>query len=292
MIDLHVHTKRSHHGQGDLEDFVVAALHKNIRILAFVEHAPLSFDHEHRMTMDETITYLEECWRLKMVYAPSIEVLAGLEVDYLPCCESATRSMVSDLPLDFVLGAVHFIQVPAGYIRVWDYEQMYVQSVQQSYFGQITQAVESGIFDGIAHPDLILRSGISRKDLQTDFERIIERMQTQRIAYEVNCAGISKRAYDRNSKSMTEGLSSYPWLDIAQDAAARGVPLTVGSDAHEPSRLAQNVPVVVDRLRALGVADVAYFSKRRLRFFSLLSDHDPAARRSNQEQGNGRNDYV
>ena len=65
MIDCHIHTHRSHHGKGDLEEFVAAALDLKLKVIGFSEHAPFICDPNHRITEEEALKYLADVRALK-----------------------------------------------------------------------------------------------------------------------------------------------------------------------------------------------------------------------------------
>ncbi|MFH1506521.1 MAG: histidinol-phosphatase [archaeon] len=269
MIDCHVHTKRSHHGEGDIEDFVLKAIDRGFEIIGFSEHAPFLFDSEHRLTKEEIRRYLDDVVELKIKYSNQIKILSGLEVDYHPSAESYLTSLLPLLECDFRLGSVHFFDSGSSRFSVWDYNALQRPEVIDSYFASLDRAVASGFFDVIAHPDIILRSGVRPSQINGFFLNLVASMKQFCCAYEINCSGLTKSSYDLVSRKKVYGAPSYPNIEIAALAHSEGVPLVIGSDAHSPDYLGANVLFFIQELKKRGITDVTYFEKRTPHMFSL-----------------------
>ena len=263
VIDCHIHTARSHHGRGDIEDFVRIALAKGIKVLGFSEHAPLAFDHEHRLTLQETRAYLSDIRRIRRSYQGRILILAGLEVDFVPSQASEIRRMLQSLEYDFALGSVHFVETPQGRVNVWNPQQILPHA--KEYVAAVAAASESGLFEGVAHPDLILRAGLSKTTLRELFRPVLPVLR----AYEVNCSGFTKDRYDPASGIKIPG-PSYPDIELAVEAMEQGALLMIGSDAHEPKLVGENIPRAYELLLQHGVRAITYFENRKPRVHQLI----------------------
>lgn len=254
MIDLHIHTGLSHHGFGSVQDAVSRAIDVGIRIVGLIEHAPLPFDREHRLTKRETQLYLQDVRKLQRRRGNSIVILAGLEVDYLPEYEEYSRSTLADLDYDFALGAIHFIDMEEGRIPIWNYEKLGSSQGIEAYFLALFKATQSDMFQAIAHPDAILRSGIATAVFRARMNQIVRDIP----GYEVNCSGYTKRRYDRESQSMVAG-PSYPDIEYAAQVAKTGTPIILGSDAHSPNLIGANVDQAMAQLKEMGIGHVHYY---------------------------------
>ena len=110
----------------------------------------------------------------------------GLEVDFIPGREDRTQNLIDRLDLDYVVGSVHFL----GDLAVDDDDYDIWQSgrspedVWRRYFETLAQAALSGLFDILAHPDLVKVWGGSRPlpggDLRRYYEPAIEAIATRR----------------------------------------------------------------------------------------------------------------
>lgn len=258
MIDCHVHTALSHHGAGSLRDCVEYAIDRGVTVLGFAEHAPLPFDAEHRLTEREASAYLREVAQLRRTYRNQIVILGGLEVDYVPSHASYIATMLPKLHYDFALGSIHFVETPDGRVRVWDYAHFHEATLVSQYVHAVRAAATSGLFDGIAHPDIILRAGIDNDGFRDAIRPLLPVFRSHGISYEVNCSGMTKDVYDPATGLMATGRSSYPDLEFAAEASSEGVALTVGSDAHEPDLIGCNIELATQLLKEHGVREITY----------------------------------
>lgn len=102
--DLHVHTKFCD-GSGTPDEIVRAAIDKGLDVIGFSGHAHTPFDEEVCMSVDGMEEYEKAVRAAADKYAGEIRVLCGTEQDYY-----------SDQPTDrwdYVIGSVHYIEVPA-----------------------------------------------------------------------------------------------------------------------------------------------------------------------------------
>jgi histidinol-phosphatase (PHP family) len=83
LTNYHSHSKWSD-GKGELEDFVKEAINQKLEVYGFSEHAPVYFDCEWTMNINNFKNYSLEIDNLKLKYSNKIELLKGLEIDYLP----------------------------------------------------------------------------------------------------------------------------------------------------------------------------------------------------------------
>ena len=105
-VDLHNHTSLCNHASGTMEEYIQVALQKGVDVFGFSCHNPMDFDKKYRMRFEELSLYLDEILRLKEKYAKEIEILSALEIDFLP---PFMKDSLFDLPLDYRIGAVHFL---------------------------------------------------------------------------------------------------------------------------------------------------------------------------------------
>lgn len=90
---FHVHTYRCKHA-GDEPDtaYVEKAIELGAPRIVFTDHCPLPGNRfRNRMDMEQLPEYIESLSRLKDRYADKIEILCGLEVDYLPSFDAYVK---------------------------------------------------------------------------------------------------------------------------------------------------------------------------------------------------------
>ena len=182
-----------------------------------------------------------------------------MEVDYAPNAEGFLRALLPKLDCDFLLGSVHMIGTED--MTIWHYDKFQDSAMWQKYCNLLKQASSSGFYDALAHPDAVLRAGMPCEIIRPFFFDAVSTLAENGTGYEINCAGLTKLSYDPATKKEVV-KATFPDLEIASFAHSRMVPLTIGSDAHEPGKLAENIQTVLNGLRVRGIDCLSYFENR------------------------------
>jgi histidinol-phosphatase (PHP family) len=161
-------------------------------------------------------------------------------------------------PFDYVIGAVHFVgnaAVDQDRWDVWEAEGRDPDRVWKRYFEQLGAAASSGLFDVIAHPDLVKVWGAGRpapaRDPRAYWEPAVEAIAAAGVAVEVSTAGLRKPVAEL-----------YPATGFAALCHEAGVPFTLSSDAHLPEHVGFAYPEAVEFMIGLGIDRIAVFSGR------------------------------
>lgn len=268
-IDLHVHTKRCHHAEMDLEDYIIEAISKNIEILGFAEHAPLPYNLNRRLSTEEAISYVEDIEKLKNKYQNQIKILCGFEIDYMEQYDKEIRLFIENIKADYFLGSIHFLLFEDKIYQIWDYNDIYNnKKLQKEYFRLMTKAIKSNYFHSISHPDLILRTGIDQSELINNFKEIFVLLVDNDVGYEINGSGISKTKYSNDAKMMVRG--GYLSKEILTYASKFGVWFTIGSDAHKIIDLGQGLNEILE-FAAQNRLRIYYFDKGNKINYELIN---------------------
>ena len=268
MIDCHVHTARCGHGEGSAAEYVAAARTKGIGVLTFTEHLPLpeSLDpcREYSMAEHELPAYLHEIGVLASASqtAPARPtVLTGIEADWLPSHLPHVERLLSAFSFDLVLGSVHFLEGWAfddpRLMQQWDRAD--VDAVWEQYFGLLVDAARSGLFDAMAHPDLVKKFGYRPTfDPRELYEAAAGAFAATGTAVELSTAGLRKPVGEL-----------YPSMEFLTACARAGVPATLGSDAHRPDEVGAGFEMAREALEAVGYDRLVYFVGRERREYAL-----------------------
>ena len=156
-------------------------------------------------------------------------VKVGLEVDYLDGREDAIRAALDPFEWDFLLGSVHWID---GLAVDWEaapiWERHAEDDVWEMYVDALCAAAQSGIYDSMAHPDLVKVFG-NRPDPQAACTCTSgSPTASRRRASAPRC---------RPAGSGGRWARSIPTPSCSPCSATRGVPVTLGSDAHGPGEV-------------------------------------------------------
>jgi histidinol-phosphatase (PHP family) len=213
---------------------------------------PAMADPALAMSWDDLPVYLGGVRRLRE--ESDTQVLLGIEVDYFPGQESRLANILSELPLDYVCGAVHWVgDWPFDDSRQRHrYEGADINKLFRDYYGLVAEMAASGLFDVWAHPDLPKKFGYRpAKPVYDDEDVALEAVAAAGMVIEVNTSGLRKAARE-----------IYPSLGLLRRACAAGIPVTFGSDAHRPAEVGQEFGRAVTLAREAGYGTYATFSRR------------------------------
>jgi histidinol-phosphatase (PHP family) len=206
------------------------------------------------MAAEDFPVYCAEVRRLRELYAGSLEIYLGLEIDFISAGFGFGPGLswprggasVRDLGLDFYIASLHlFPGGPRGYREV-DYSREEYEAIRDETFGGDMRAFVSGYFEAIrdmalrvrppvvGHLDLIKKNNTGEMYFRESevWYRDIVRDTVPALAesgsiVEVNTGGLAR--------GRTSSVYPSPWI-IEMLCEAR-VPLMLNSDAHAPENL-------------------------------------------------------
>jgi histidinol-phosphatase (PHP family) len=270
LTDYHVHLRQDEIAAtpaerfftaGNAERYREAAADRGIAELGVAEHvyrftqALDVWDHElwrHCALddLDEYCGFVREETDLKL----------GIEADFVPGREDRMAELLAARDWDYVVGSVHFLGDAAV-----DYDKYDVWTTGESpdrvwrkYFEWLGEAALSGLFDILAHPDLVKHWGRERpwpeRDPRFYYEIAMEGIAESGIAVEVSTAGLRK--------PVGEIYPARAFLEMVVDA---GNPIALSSDAHVPDQLGYGYDQALELLEGLGVGELSIFERRARR---------------------------
>ena len=192
------------------------------------------------------------------------DLALGIEADWIAGREDRMASLLDQYGWDYVIGSVHFVgdeSLDTEEYGIW-LRATSPDEVWRRYFDALAAAAESGLFDVLAHPDLVKVWGGDRPRPEGDLRRFyypaMERIAATDVAIEVSTAGLRK--------PVGEIYPARPFLEMAIDA---GLPLALSSDAHAPEHIGYEYGTAVGLLEDLGVREIAVFEGRERRMEPL-----------------------
>jgi histidinol-phosphatase (PHP family) len=269
LTDYHVHLRPDGHGstaaeyftQANAERYRAAAQERGIAELGVSEHVyrftqvldvwAHPFWQEHaRDDIDEYCAFVRQETDLRL----------GIEADFVPGGEDRMANLLQARDFDYVVGSVHFLRdgaVDMDDYSVWDSGRS-VEEIWKRYFEAIAEAARSGLFDILAHPDLVKVWGARDNgrrtpagDLRRYYEPAIEAVAETGIAVELSTAGLRK--------PVGEMYPAPVFLEMCLEA---GAPIALSSDAHRPEDLGAGYEQALELLERLGVSELAVFEGR------------------------------
>ncbi len=256
-VDYHVHTSLCGHARGRMRQYVEEAIVRGIAKMGFSDHTPLppdKADPSLAMTEAQMADYVETVLALRAEYKGQIQIALGFEADYIPGFEEKLTELLRPFPLDYVSGSVHFLgrwafDNPSEREQYdsWEPDRLY-----KRYFATLCQAAKSGLFDFMAHPDLIKKFNYwPSGPLEPFWAQAAAAFKESKVAIELNSAGWHK-----------EVAEAYPNPGFLRACALAGVPVTFGSDAHAPEQVGRDWQRAVKTLREAGYGEIATFQGR------------------------------
>jgi histidinol-phosphatase (PHP family) len=262
--DYHVHPDYSLDATGTIDQYCQRALELGLKDICFTTHYdtdPERKDEDPFMRIEGKIVplseenvkkYIADVRRANEIYKPlGSSVKAGLEVDYAPHIEEKLRKDLALFDLDYILGAVHcldHIAISASKEAGSYFKRKSLKELCQEYYRVLGKAVESGLFDAIAHLDIYRKYGqafYGEKILTAHrglVEPVLELMVENDVGMEIN-TGLLRKGHKEFS----------PGLEILNLALKMNVKITAfGSDAHTVKHLGKDIKkayLVVEKLK-------------------------------------------
>ena len=244
LVDYHVHLIGHQDRQPteqSIRSFLNAAQAKGLSEIGFADHDmywdQLDFELIRKVAADY----------------PELAVKVGVEVDYRRGDEDKIRKMLKEFPLDFAIGSVHEIDgwifdIPGQESR---YQAWHPDDLYRAYFELVDRAAQSGLFTTIGHFDLIKLFGIRPKtDILELADVALNSIAKHELVLEINTNGKYKPVGE-----------FYPERRLWEEAQARGIAITLGSDAHFPELVGRDVQEVLGMLKGYGVDAITGFSR-------------------------------
>jgi histidinol-phosphatase (PHP family) len=268
LTDYHLHlrqddlgaTAAEHFTEENVDRYLAAAEEHGIAELGVSEHiyrfaqALEVWDHPfwREQAIDDLDGYAE--------FVRTTPLRLGIEADFIPGAEDRMANLLEGRDFDYVVGSVHFLGNRAvdheGY-DAWE-EEGDPDRVWGRYFEILAEAARSGLFDILAHPDLVKVWGRGRpvpdRDPRFFYEPAVQAISESGIAVEVSTAGLRKPVGE-----------IYPSQTFAEMCVEAGAEFALSSDAHAPEQVGYGYDEGMAFLERLGVERICVFEGRKRR---------------------------
>ena len=253
LYESHSHTPLCMHAVGEPTEYAAAAKSRGLKGLIVTCHNPMpnGFSARVRMREDQFDEYIGLVQHTADLWIDQVDVRLGLEADFFRGHEAYLESQLRSADFQFVLGSVH-PQIPEFRAAYWQDDLV---AVQRTYFDLLAESAETGLFDSLAHPDLIKNFTADQWQPETIMDDIclaLDRIAKTGVAMELNTSGVNKTISEMN-----------PFPGMLRQIAERGIPVTIGADAHEPGRVADGYETALRLLSECGFTHVSYFLQRQ-----------------------------
>ena len=225
--NYHTHTFRCFHATGTDEEYVKAAIEAGFDEIGFADHSPWPFENYvsgMRMHADKLKDYCDSINSLKEKYKDKISIRLGLECEYFPKYIPWLKKAIEENGIDYLILGHHFCVDEPGHIyngNMETPEQLY------AFRDDIVEAMETGMFAYVAHPDIFMRGyPVFDEHCEKISREIIQKAIETNTPLEYNLLGFSH--------SIADGKQGYPYPDFWDMISEMKPPVTVGIDAHAP----------------------------------------------------------
>ncbi len=253
LFDSHMHTPLCKHASGHPSEYVAAGQAAGLDGIIFTCHSPMPnrWSHAVRMSPEEFDTYVALVDEGRASAPAGFQVRLGLESDFFPGMEPWLKELHDRAPFHYILGSVHW-HVPEYRDAFWHGD---IHAFQRQYFAHLAESAETGLFDALAHPDLVKNADPSAwnvERLEEVIAQALDRIAATGVAMELNTSGVNKIYPEIN-----------PGPFMLSMMRERGIPVVLGSDSHNPSRVADGFLSALDVLETAGFTDIQVFANRR-----------------------------
>jgi histidinol-phosphatase (PHP family) len=264
-------------GRSTAAEMASAASAAGYQVLGFSSHCPLPFPADGNMELSRLGEYKAEVRRLGREWeGRGLEVLAGLEIDWIPGLCSPRDEVFAKAGLDYKIGSIHYIELPGSGRFAVDYGLAEVEAwlaacsdrepgraMYETYYSRLSELIESGGFDILGHFDLVKKnngglaggrgrffdeSSLGYRDAALGAARLLAGKD---IVVEINVGGMSRGKVKE----------PYPSLAILKELRAERVRITFSADAHATEHLGSHLDVARQLAREAGYESVAVLTK-------------------------------
>ena len=247
LVDCHTHTVFSD-GKSTFKENMQVAIQNGITTIACTDHWGRPDFIDCSIEESRLASYVASIDAIREQF-PQIEIIHGLEADWYKGCKKDLAETKGTAT--FLLGSVHYLNEKAidwdEDMRIWN--ELGANGLWSLYVEEWCKAATSGLFDSMAHPDLprlFSTEGCAPTiECAPFWKRMAEAAHEGKVRVEINTAGFLKGFND-----------FYPSKALLTEFYKAEVPVTVGSDAHNASRIGDRVFEAYQYARSVGYTSI------------------------------------
>jgi histidinol-phosphatase (PHP family) len=235
--DNHVHTNLCGHAQGEMEEYVQAAVSKGLQRIVFLEHMEegISAPQTSWLSESDFDYYFVEGVRLREKYQDIIEIGLGVECGYNSESKDTLRKRLSRRKWDQIGISCHFLKIenhqyhlnllskkPENVKRATKLDTNVLFS---RYLDTLSEAVTELPGSILCHLDAAFRWVPNHRLSERHYQQIdflLAKVAAKGMALEINTSGINIRK------------EPFPNSRILDLATLHKITFCLGSDAHRP----------------------------------------------------------
>lgn len=254
MIDCHVHSDNSFDGSDPVMKMCEWAQHKDLRALAITDHCEINRFYKDSFDKSTINSYFS-CSKARSVFEGMLVIMSGLELGQPLQDIAAAEKAINLCSFDFILGSLHNIKDYEDFYFL-DYKKEDCGKLLNLYFDELTEMVQWGKFDSLAHITYPLR--YMKKTVSVDvsqyykkIDEILKLLAEKNIALEINTAAVRKSDEKKIPDEDFEIVRRFKRLG--------GKYITVGSDAHKYTDLGADIDKAIELAECAGFENIVMF---------------------------------
>jgi len=242
-----------------MEDMVVQAIKKNVKILAFTDHVDYEYGADSLNFLFDLNDYLKEFKRLKSKYNKDIEILSGVELGMQPHLSNRIPKLIDLNIFDFVIMSIHTAKGQELHEGSFFTGKTTVKAYTEYYEDLLLTLEKFNDFDTVGHLNLIDRyvkytdNVVEIEEYQDLLVKVLQKIITLGKGIEINTSGIR---YGINSF-----LPNIKILNLYRDLG--GEIITIGSDAHKPDDISSGYKDGIELLKELKFKYLTIYKNRK-----------------------------
>ena len=260
MFDFHVHSSVSYDSGSSAESMSKAAAAIGLKEICFTDHFDNHTDPSEPPYTFDMADYRKAYEELEI---PGLGIRKGLEFGLTEWNTDEFRKWESKYPFDFIIGSVHEV---AGKDPYWGgYWTGDLEADFRRYLEHILLCVQihEG-FDVLGHLTFVAKcagntsgKGLSFEKYRDVTDAIMQELVRKDMGMEINTS-----SFDKTGGFMPSMAHIRRFKELG------GKIITVGSDAHDPGRVGQHIPLALERLKDI-FGYVCTFQNRQPVFHKL-----------------------
>jgi len=233
LNNYHTHHDRCRHASGTVEDYIKEAVRLGFDELGMSCHIPYEDFPDLkalRMTYDELELYFNDIAYVQTNY-PQLKILKSLECEYFPKFHDYLERLYNEC--DYLILGQHYIYNDGVFQDGFRFKE---QKQLRLYADSVVEALETGFFRILAHPDVFMNGYPKWDSVCTEISRqMIESAIKNDVLLEINANG-----YRKGQRKYEDGTRyGYPsenfWHLVAKEYPHAKV--IINSDCHNPDFL-------------------------------------------------------
>ena len=221
-VNLHTHTYRCHHATGTERQYIETAIKNGIRHMGFSDHTPFrepdGHEQSHRVSMMDAPLYFESLRTLREEFRDQIQIHIGFEMEFYPVYFEQMLDVATSLGAEYLILGQHYIRYREENQHT-SVKPTTEEDALAYYVDTVIQAMETGVFTYVAHPDILNYTG-DDAIYEKHMRRLCQAATRCEIPLEINFLGLREKRI-------------YPVERFWKIAGEEGCEVVFGCDAHK-----------------------------------------------------------